>query len=76
MIDPDQFARALNELTYGHLPRRVCSKASPMQPADVDRYRWSHPDAQVIGAFPSANRVDVCRCPNCGLTFTSFPRPQ
>lgn len=75
-MDPDYFARWLHQQQYGHQERRVCSAEAPMPEPDKERYRWSHPDALVLGRLPAANAVDVCRCPHCGLTFTSFPRPQ
>lgn len=75
-MDPDYFTRMLNQQMYGHLERRMCTAEAPMPEADKDRYRWSHPDARVIGRLPTANSVDLCRCPHCGLSFTSFPRPQ
>ena len=76
MIDPDELARRINQMLYGHQERRFCTAESPMPEADMDRYRWSHADAEVIGRAPAANVVDLCHCPHCGLTFTSFPRPQ
>jgi hypothetical protein len=76
-LDPDLLARVLNEMTYGHLERRFCSADAPMPEVDKDRYRWSHPDAvELDRQVPTANKVVVCRCPHCDLTFTTFPRPQ
>jgi len=74
--DHDYIARAIHQHLYGHLERRVCTADAPMPEVDKDRYRWSHPDARVIGRPPTANVVEVCCCPHCMLTFTSFPRPQ
>jgi hypothetical protein len=74
--DPDQVARQAHQALYGHLERRMCTAEAPMPMADKDRYRWSHPDAEVTGRAPAINRVDLCRCPHCGLSFTSFPRPS
>jgi hypothetical protein len=76
MIDPDYLVRLIRQAQYGHLQHRFCTVDAPMPMADKDRYRWSHPDADVIGQVPAANRLDLCRCPHCGLTFTSFPRPD
>jgi hypothetical protein len=76
-FDPDSFARAMHERLHGHQERRVCTADAPMPEADKDRYRWSHPDAEVgerVSIF--ANVVNLCKCPHCGLTFTSFPRPS
>lgn len=41
-----------------------------MPQADKDRYRWSHPDAEVLGPFFNLTRA---RCPHCGLAFTYIP---
>jgi hypothetical protein len=75
-VDPDLIARVLHQRLYGHQERRYCTAEAPMPECDKDRYRWGHPDAEVIDRLPTANHVDLCRCPHCGLTFTSFPRPQ
>lgn len=76
MIDPDVLTRALHQMLYKHLDHRTCTAAAPMRPDDKDRFRWSHPDAAVIDQVIAANVLDLCRCPHCGLLFTSFPRPQ
>lgn len=76
MTDPDLVARGIHQRLYGHMERRVCSAEAPMPLADMGLYRWSHPDAVVLGRVPARNAVDLCECPHCGLQFTSFPRPQ
>ena len=75
-MDGDYLARYFNDLLYGHLERRVCTREAPMPEEDKDRYRWGHPDAVVLGRVPVANSVIACRCPHCGLTFTTFPTTQ
>lgn len=74
--DPDLIARLIHQQLYGHMEHRVCTRAAPMPLAQAALYRWSHPDATVLGRVPFSNAVDLCRCPNCGLEFTSFPRLQ
>jgi len=74
--DLDTLMRLLNEGMYGHLQRRTCTADAPMAEADKDRYRWSHPDAEFLGMAPTANPVEICRCPHCDLTFNTFPRPN
>ena len=78
MTDPDYLARLINEQMYAHMERRFCEAGAPMPEADKDRYRWSHPDAVVLDdpTPPLAHAVDVVRCPHCGLTFMTFPRPS
>lgn len=69
-MNPNDIARAVRDLRYGHLPRRTCTRDAPMPQADKDRYRWSHPDAEVLGPFFNLTRA---RCPHCGLAFTYIP---
>lgn len=76
MTDIDYLMRLLNQQLYSHLERRICTADAPMPEEDKDNYRWGHEDAVVIGRAPTANAVDIARCPNCGHTFTCFPRPQ
>ena len=70
--DPNDLIQALNDAQYGHLMRRLCTAEAPMAMADKDRYRWSHPDAKVLGPFFNLVR---CECPHCGLNFTCLPPP-
>jgi hypothetical protein len=71
--DPDYLARLVHRMQYGHLERRHCTAATPMPLALKDAFSWGHPDGVVEG---HALGVELCRCPNCGLRFTCFPKPS
>lgn len=64
-------ADALTELRYGHLPRRACTAAAPMDHTDKDAYRWTHADAVAIEPFFN---LMLYQCPHCALCFTAHPR--
>lgn len=69
-LDPNDIVRAMAQMQFGHLERRVCTAEAPMQATDKDRYRWGHPDAKTLGPFFNLIK---CECPHCGLVFTCLP---
>ncbi len=68
---PNDLVRTINNVLYGHLPRRTCTADAPMRPEDRTRFRWSHHDAVQDGEFLNLMRAT---CPHCKLSFTC-PKP-
>lgn len=66
-------AEAMGQARYAHLERRTCSADAPMDHADKDTYRWSHPDATAIEPYFN---LMLYECPHCQLCFTALPPRQ